>query len=60
MKKKKHGLTGKRNAAKENPANAIINLRVTDDFKNKVAEKAQSENKTITKFVIDIVEKHIE
>jgi len=38
---------------KENPATAQVQMRVTDDEKNKLVSLAQKERKTLTRYILD-------
>jgi hypothetical protein len=55
--KPKHGNTGKRNAAKQNPKGSQIAFRVTPEVRAKLERKAEAKGLTLSAYLCDLVEK---
>lgn len=51
---------GNSNARKDEPADATIHLRVTSRKKSAVVKQAQREGTSVTRWVMDIIDKHID
>lgn len=55
----KHGMCGKKNAQKEIRATAKIQIRVTEELKQRIRQCANDRQMTISEFVLFSIEKQL-
>lgn len=55
----KHGMCGKKNAQKEIKATAQIQIRVTEELKQRIRQCANDRQMTISEFILSAVEQQL-
>lgn len=55
----KHGMCGKKNAQKEIKATAQIQIRVTEELKQRIRQCANDRQMTISEFILSAIEQQL-
>lgn len=57
QEKKVHGMTGKRNAAKDIRKDARVTVRLEHELRSKLSKMADEKGKTLSALIVEILEK---